>query len=143
MEIASWKRGKAEQHMASLCPAVATFEHGKVAVMSTPRCAGDLLWTLRNTPLSRRMISQAATWIVNPSHTKASLTQTFGDESFQNEFESSFEEDDSTEQVTLRLKITTINRIKKSARQVAYERDQDVTYTDVIRDILEREFPPQ
>jgi hypothetical protein len=143
MEIASWKRGKAEQHLTSLSPAAATFKHGKTVVISTPRCAGDLLWRLRNNPTPRRMVSQAATWVVNPRHTERALREECQGESFANEFASAFEEDSTAEQVTFRLKVATINRIKKRARQRAYEMDQDITYTDVIRDILEREFPPQ
>lgn len=48
--------------------------------------------------------------------------------------------DDPTEQITFRLDRKLLAAVKRKARRVAYEEDRDYSHTDLIRELLEREF---
>jgi hypothetical protein len=147
-EPASFKHDSASRIRTMFKPVMNSFwteASGKLIVASSPREEQGFLWEMYKTHVPGRLVLQSPTWEVNIKYTQESLRTAFGpisDEKFMAEFGGQFHKfaEGSTEQVTMRLRTGLIENLKQKAREIAYHEKRDVTYTDVIRDLLEREM---
>jgi hypothetical protein len=143
-EPAAFKSGMAEKVTTTMLPTLRTYHpEGKVVAFTGASYPGDWLHSAYTTPPKGRMTVRLSTWQANPKYTEAALRQTFSgidDISFRRDFGAEFAsrpEPEITEQVTFRLRVDLIDKLKRLARKKAYEQDEDISYTDIIRQILD------
>lgn len=156
-DVASFKRVKdsttGDRIYFALCPTTMDFKkphdnfssgyvppeflyESKIVSISTPRHEGDMLHKLYTTKSPRRMAVCYPTWKMNPNFSEEQLRKEFNfmsDEEFRTEFGAEFIPDDGNKTLSMRLSSTTIDKLKRIAREEAYKSDKDVSYTDMIR----------
>lgn len=128
-----------EKLLQTIIPTLSTYKNHKLVIATTPRPKITPLLKRITEPSEKRMVVYTPTWVVNPNYTEQQLRNETKllDDIFLCEFGAAFSTDDPTEQVTIRLKQSVIEKLKKISRRRAFETDDDITYTDVIREILE------
>jgi predicted DNA binding CopG/RHH family protein len=127
-----------EELFKSFSPTVSSYDNSKILLISTPRKKGDFFYNQFYSNKPGSISIQAPTWVVNPKYSKESLLDfNMSEDKFNMEFGAEFTESDETEQITLRLRSSLIEKLKKKARKLSYEQDKDVLYTDIIRELIE------
>jgi hypothetical protein len=125
--------------IGALQPTLYIYKKHKLIMATTPRSFSSF-WEGWTQPQEHRLVVVTPTWVVNPKYEEQTLRQSetaMSDEQFQMEFGAGFGLDERNEQITFRLKQSVIDNLKRIARRRSYELDSDITYTDVIREILE------
>ena len=93
-------------------------------------------------PCPEKMIFQASTWEMNPSYSKEILREQnkyMSDDEFDREYGAMFQQQDTNNITTsIRLPSNQIEELKKIAREQSYKQDCDISYIDIIRDIISR-----
>ncbi len=160
LEPACYKHDLAARICEAMCPSMMAFQRhmvsekmpdhrqidGKLIVVGTPRGKSGFFWEFyASAPYTRqRLVLKASTWAVNPRYTREALrlsSPTMSEEEFNREYGAEFtSSDEATEQVSLRLRVGLVEKLKKEARRQAFETDKDIGYTDIIRDMLEKRY---
>jgi len=143
-EAASFKA--ADRIYSALGPATADFRNpsgkldSKIITFTSPRYEGDIIHRLATEPVKRRLVARHSTWVVNPHLDEKCLRAEFrfmSDDEFMMEFGAEFLPAEGNQTVSLRLTGTMIDKLKRIARKEAYELDKDITYTDLVRNVLD------
>jgi hypothetical protein len=139
---AAFKRGSDKHITECMLPVLRTRKYSKLVLMGTPRRKGDVLHGMYSVPKPGRIAMRLPTWIVNIRHCKESLRGVaieMSDNEFDRDFGAVFPETDPdlTEQITLRMPSYLVDKLKIRAKEESSKNNWNISYTDVIRQILE------
>lgn len=137
---------KTDRLYSALAPSTASFikdgkPQSRICVLTTPRRENDWVYNLYKSERPTTLTVKLPTWEINPCNTKEQLreaSQPMTEDEFLNEFGAEFITDiNATSTVSMRFANSTIDRLKRIAREIAYNEDRDVSYLDLVRDAIE------
>lgn len=134
---------------SALTPAITEFRNptngrldSKVITTTCPGTENDFVHKLYSDAklTTYRLAVKLATWEINNKLTEDQLRQEFrfwSDEEFNTDFGAQFATAEGNQTVSLRLPNCTISAVKRLARKMSFEQDEDISYNDVIKSAID------